>query len=340
MMKPMILTFTAAALLLLCGCSDNGFDESGGKGEMPSGGGNPQPVGMEVLGASAGELQPLTRATYNTINSGSIGVFLNPKNTGEYDVKKNVKYTASQASGATVWSSPDPLFFTAYMAYVCAYHPYVSASSYEDCTRFALSTQAYNAAYDLSYAKQIPMNATLGTATGTESGAGNKVNFTMERAYALVELNFMRGNIKDNATISRIEIITTSGLYSACNLNISANTYSSFSTAPDNKFILDKEISLPKNTSTTPVTQQILMVPTLSTATVQGLKLKLTLKSTGSPTVSTSVSGITKFEKGKKYILNMTVNATSVDLSDIKVQTGWDDEAMANSDGSTTLRPQ
>lgn len=335
----MILTFTAAVLLLLCGCSDNGFDETAGKGETPSGGGNSQPVGMEVLDASAGELQPQTRATYSTITSGSIGVFLNPKNAGEYDVKKNVKYTAAMVDSKTVWSSPDPLFFTAYMAYVCAYHPYVSAASYEDCTAFSLSTQAYNAAYDLSYAKRIPMNATLGTATGTESGAGNRVKFSMDRAYALVELNFKRGNIKDNVTISRIEVSGT-GLYSACKLDISTATFSTFTAAADSKFILDKDIVLPKNTSATPVTQQILMVPTASGASVSNLKLKLTFKSAGSPTVSTAVSGITKFEHGKKYILNMTVNATSVDLSSVQVQTGWNDEAMANADGSTTLRPQ
>lgn len=336
MMKPKILTFTTAALLLLCACSE---DETGGKGGCPSGGS--QPVGMEVLGASTGELQPETRAaTYTTINSGSIGVFLNPKNVGEYDVKKNVKYTASIVDGKTVWSSVDPLFFTGFMAKVCAYHPYVAGVSYENCKSMTLRTQKYDVAYDLSYAKEIWMNATLGVANGMESGAGNRVKFSMDRAYALLELNFKRGNLKDDAVISRIEV-TATGLKSTNTLDISTGAYGTATAARDNKFILayesGREISLPKNTSATPVAQQILVVPATG---LSNMNLTLTLKSTGSPTLSTSVSGISQFERGKKYILNMTVNATSVEFLSMQVQTGWDDEALANSDGSTALKPQ
>lgn len=335
-MKPMILTFTAAALLLLCSCSE---DETGGTGGRPSGGS--QPVGMEVLGASTGELQPETRAaTYTTINSGSIGVFLNPKNVGEYDVKKNVKYTASIVDGKTVWSSVDPLFFTGFMAKVCAYHPYVAGVTYENYAAMPISTQEYDAAYDLSFAKNTWMNATLGTATGSEPGAGNKVKFTMQRAYALVELNFKRGDLKDDVTISRMEL-SGSGLQASCDLNISDGVYSNFTLAGNDKIVLVKDIVLPKNTSAAPVQQRILMVPHLSASSpVSGLKLSLTMKSTGSPTVSTSVAGISKFLVGTKYIINLTVNATSVELSGLQVQTGWDEEVMANADGSITLKPQ
>ena len=329
MMKPLFLI--AATTLLLCACTSQ-------EPESPADGNHlPRRIGMEVLATSTNELSPVVRATTaTTITSGSIGVFLHPKTTGEYDVKKNVRYTASTVSGSTKWTSADPLFFTSYMALVCAYHPYGAAQTYENCEAMPLATQEYNAAYDLSYAGDIPMNATLGVATGIESGAGNQVNFKMKRAYALLDLNFKRGALKDDVVISRIEVAAT-GLKSANTLNIRTGVYGTPVAATDSKFALVKDVTVPRNTAVTPVTQSLLMVPATG---LSGMKLTLTLKQAGSPTMSVAVGSITAFERGKRYILNLTVNGTSVDFDSMTVQTGWDDEAMANSDGSTTLRPQ
>lgn len=331
---PLVMTFPLAmAALLLGGCSSE-------EREASSAGSPGHRAALEVLGASQGELQltaPGTRATsFTTLTSGEIGVFLNPKTLGDYTPQNNVKYTASSVSGgSTVWTSSEALFFTDAIAYVCAYHPYTAGSNYENPTAMRLKTQEYSAAVDFSFAKNVPMNSTDGVASGTEEGAGNQVVFKMSRAYALLVLNFKRGNIKDGCTIARIEVSAT-GLNSENTLNISTGAYGPPAASPDNKFILDKEITVPQNTSTASVSQQILMVPT---AMLSNLKLTLKLKSAGSPALGVKVTEISKFEAGKRYTLNLTVNSTGIAIGSMQVTTGWDDDALKNDDGSTDLVP-
>lgn len=327
------MTFSLVMTALsLGGCSSE-------EGEASYAGSPGHRAALEVLGASQGELQltaPGTRATSTTLTSGKIGVFLNPKTPGDYTPQNNVKYTASNASGGgTAWTSSKALFFTDAIANVCAYHPYTAGGNYEDRTAMRLKTQEYSAAVDFSFAKDVPMNSTDRVANGSEDGAGNQVVFKMSRAYALLVLNFKRGNIKDDCTIARMEVSAT-GLNSENTLNISTGAYGSPTAAPDNKFILDKEITVPQNTSTASVSQQILMVPA---ATLSNMKLTLKLNSAGSPALGVKVTEISRFEAGKRYTLNLTVNSTGIAIGSMQVTTGWDDEPLKNDDGSADLVP-
>lgn len=322
MMRPLILTLsTAACLLSACSAEDSVRLDS----VRPAG------VGMEVLGASMDGLQAVSRAaaTSQAVTEGSIGVFLaNTPGGSEYDPKNNVCYTTATTGGVTTWSSDDGLFFNPTVANVCAYYPYVNDAAYADSKRIPLKTQLYDAAHDLSFAKDVPMNATLGVADGTSSGVGNKVKFSMTHAYALLELNISRGSsVKDDVTISAIKIAAT-GLKASNTLDITSGTYGSVAATTDGTFTLSEEITLSKGGS---VSKKLLIIPTSASST--SVKFTFTLKKTGNPAMSADIGGITQFEKAKKYIVNLTVNGTDVETSAVEI-VPWTEVTISNSGSS------
>lgn len=325
MMKPLILTLSAAAWLLSACSADDGA--------VPAV--RPARVGMQVLEASMNDLQPASRAdSKKTIEAGSIGVFLDNASGGtDYDPKNNVCYTAeTDDSGATVWNSDDALFFNTTTANVCAYYPYVNSADFGDSKKIPLTTQVYDAAYDLSYATDIPMNATEGEANGSMDGAGNSVKFSMTHAYALLELNLKRGSLKDDVTISKIEI-TASGLNASNTLDITSGSYGTATASADKAvYTITEELALTKgNTLTKPV---LLIVP-MTTGSPE-LKFTFTLKNTGNPTMSATIKTITQFEQAKKYIVNLTVNGTGLDASSVTILP-WTEVNVTNTGGGSFI---
>lgn len=329
MMKPLILTLSAAAWLLSACSADDGA--------VPTD--NPAPVGMQVLEASMNDLQPASRAGGKaTITEGSIGVFLNNISGGtDYDTKNNVCYTAEKDAnnGTVVWNSDDALFFNTSIANVCAYYPYVNDAAYADSKKIPLTTQVYDAAYDLSYATNIPMNATQQVANGSMDGAGCQVSFSMKHAYALLELNLTRGNLKDDVTISKIEIAAT-GLNASNTLDITSGSYGSATALPGKAvYIIEEELTLLKGgTLTKPV---LLIVPMTTTGNPE-LKFTFTLKNTGNPTMSATINSIKQFEKAKKYIVNLSVNGTGLDASSVTILP-WKEVSVTNSSGGGSFIP-
>lgn len=324
MMKPLILTLSAAAWLLSACSADDGA--------VPPV--RPARVGMQVLEASMNDLQPASRAdSKKTIEAGSIGVFLDNVSGGtDYDPKNNVCYTAEQKESKTVWNSDDALFFNTSTANVCAYYPYVNSADFGDSKKIPLTTQVYDAAYDLSYATNVPMNATEKLANGSTDGAGNSVKFSMTHAYALLELNLTRGSLKDDVTISKIEI-AASGLNASNTLDITSGSYGT-ATALSGKetYTIEEELTLTiGNTLTKPV---LLIVP-MTTGSPE-LKFTFTLKNTGNPTMSATIKTITQFEQAKKYIVNLTVNGTGLDASSVTILP-WTEVNVINTGGGSFI---
>lgn len=319
MMKPLILTLSAAAWLLSACSADDGA--------VPTD--NPARVGMQVLEASMNDLQPASRAEKKTITEGSIGVFLDNISGGnaDYDPKKNVCYTAEQKDGATVWKSDDALFFNTTTANVCAYYPYVNDDAYSNSKEIPLTTQVYDAAYDLSYATNIPMNATQQLANGTTGGAGCKVSFSMKHAYALLELNLMRGGLKDDVTISKIEIAAT-GLNARNTLDITSGSYGDATTlSSEAAYTIEEELTLSKNDA---LSKPVLLIVPMSTSGSPEFKFTFTLKNTGNPTMSATIDSIKQFEKAKKYIVNLSVNGTGLEALSVTILP-WTEVSVSNS---------
>lgn len=322
MMKPLILTLSAAAWLLSACSADDGA--------VPTD--NPARVGMQVLEASMNDLQPASRAGGKaTITEGSIGVFLNNISGGtDYDTKNNVCYTAEKKENATVWNSDDALFFNTSIANVCAYYPYVNDAAYADSKKISLTTRVYDAAYDLSYATDIPMNATQQVANGSTSGAGCQVNFSMKHAYALLELILTRGSLKDDVTISKIEIAAT-GLNASNTLDITSGSYGSATALPSKAvYTIEEELTLLKGGT---LTKPVLLIVPMTTIGNPELKFTFTLKNTGNPTMSATISSIKQFEKAKKYIVNLSVNGTGLEASSVTILP-WTEVTVNNAGNS------
>lgn len=325
MMKPLILTLSAAAWLLSACSADDGA--------VPTD--NPAPVGMQVLEASMNDLQPASRAGGKaTITEGSIGVFLNNISGGtDYDTKNNVCYTAEKKENATVWNSDDALFFNTSIANVCAYYPYVNDAAYADSKKIPLTTRVYDAAYDLSYATDIPMNATQQVANGSMDGAGCQVSFSMKHAYALLELNLTRGNLKDDVTISKIEI-TATGLNARNTLDITSGSYGSAILSDEAAYTIEEELTLSKNDM---LSKPVLLIVPMTTGSPE-FKFTFTLKNTGNPTMSATISGIKQFVQANKYIVNLSVNGTGLEASSVTISP-WAEVSVTNSSGGGSFIP-
>lgn len=304
-MRTKILLPSIYALCLLCSCN------SGEEPAMPQEG-DTHRVPLVVNGAMEGEAEPVTRAA-TAITSGSIGVFLADAASGNYEPRANACYTYSTTESK--WASDDALFFSEADAKVCAYYPYDADQT--DSRAIKLTTQKYDAAKDLSFAVDQTMNAT-----------NNSVTFNMNHAYALMEINLKRDNIKDDIDIAKIDLVAA-GLNVSNTVNITDGTYATPVACTDGKFTYqeDDAISLPKNSNT--VQCKVLLVPTGTLS--GGTKFSFTLDDAESTTMSITIASLTGYEKKKKYIVNLTVNGTEVVTQSVTVKP-WTEVSVGTAD--------
>lgn len=300
-------------LCLLCGCNS-----SEGLPAAPddNGSGTPHYAPLVIEGAAEAGPEPVSRAATRaavSITEGSIGVFLADAASGNYEPRANACYTYDGTKGA--WGSDDALFFSEADANVCAYYPY--DASQMNSKAILLTTQAYDRGKDLSFATNTVMSA-----------ANNKVTFTMDHAYALMELNLKRENIKDDIAISQIDLVAT-GLMASNTVDITNGTYGTATALPGGKFTLKEEsaITIPKNTAT--VQRKILLVPTGTFA--GGTKFSFTLDDKESTTMSATIASLTGYGKKKKYIVNLTVNGTEIEVQSVTV-VPWTETAIGSED--------
>lgn len=293
------------SLCLLCGCN------SGEEQPVPDEGGAHR-VPLVVNGALEGEAEPSTRAA-TTITSGSIGVFLADAASGNYEPRANACYTYNTTEGK--WASDDALFFSEADANVCAYYPYDADQT--DSRNIKLATQKYDAAKDLSFATNSTMNAT-----------DNSITFNMNHACALMEINLKRDNIKDDISFEKIDLVAA-GLNASNTVDITDGTYGTPVACTDGTFTYkeDAAISLPKNSNT--VQCKVLLVPT-GTLT-GGTKFSFTLDDAESTTMSVTIASLTRYEKKKKYIVNLTVNGTEVVTQSVTVKP-WTEVSVGTAD--------
>lgn len=288
-------------VLLLASCSGS---------ELPEG----EPLDSIFLCISEASLRgvsPVSRATegYTAITEGSIGVFLaDASETNEnYLPINNHTYNYSEAGWV---GSPSSIKLGESDAWVCAYYPYVE--SYNTSAEIPLQSRVYDAAHDLAYAINQPVNG----------NSNYEVSFLMKRAYAMLTLNIARGmDATGEITISNIAFggADNPGLNKTNTLNISTGEYGTAIAADSPNNALDfsfegKEIKLAPNGTSK---QEFLLVPVADLT--KGLKITLTVYNE-TTTVSTVISEITKFEAGYQSTVNLKLDGTMLNIESVTIE--------------------
>ena len=232
------ITALILACLLAAGCT---------QADMMTGDGGTCPTGRVPLAIGSADVQtgvPDTRAAQTLGAGASIGVFLNnASGVTSYTPMKNVRYDCVSTAWNPVTESVR-IYLTSDKADVCAYYPYdtsVTGASAVSLTPRILADGISPLAY----------------ATNQTVDADNKnVTFSMTQACSWLVIDFKRGNIKDDITLSEFSL-TNSGLYKEYVLNITDG--STTNTAADGGTVtFSGDIALPQNST---VTRSLSMPP-------------------------------------------------------------------------------
>ena len=264
--------------------------------------------GSETRTGTAAEPGASTRtAGYTPLTSGSIGVFMsNSAGASGNTEKANARYNY----GTPQWVPAADADYLALEAEsnveVCAYYPYSATAT--DKTQVDVSAKL------LAAGELPPAYAT----NVTKSLADRQVAFSMKQACARLTVNFTRGNLKDDCTLSTLSLVHA-GLVSSSKMNIATGVFGASTPVSGGKITFTGDIALTKGGT---AARDIALPPaTLS----GGLTIEATLKEYAGKTVGVTLPTITALARGTRYTVNLTVNATSIEISSVQIETGWDE---------------
>nr|DAU81405.1 MAG TPA: Fimbrillin-like [Caudoviricetes sp.] len=298
------ITALILACLLAAGCT---------QADMMTGDGVTCPTGRVPLAIGSADVQtgvPDTRAAQTLGAGASIGVFLNnASGVTSYTPMKNVRYDCVSTAWNPVTESVR-IYLTSDKADVCAYYPYdtsVTGASAVSLTPRILADGISPLAY----------------ATNQTVDADNKnVTFSMTQACSWLVIDFKRGNIKDDITLSEFSL-TNSGLYKEYVLNITDG--STTNTAADGGTVtFSGDIALPQNST---VTRSLSMPP--SPTLTGGVKVSVKVKEYGNKVLSITLTGLTALARGYKYAVTLTVDGTELGVASVEVLP-WTESTVNN----------
>lgn len=305
----------ALACLLAAGCSQE--DALPGKEDGAR-------VPLTITSASMDTEVSVTRAGTTPLGAGAtIGVFLdNAVGATSYSRKYNVRYNC----GGAAWnpSSEDSrIYLTSDKAVVCAYYPYKN-NLFSTVTE--RSVKVHLDPYVLADGEEP-----FAYATSKEVNAESKeVSFSMKQACSWLVIDFKRGDVKDDITLSSFSL-SNANLVGRIDLDIMDATESYSSKQATLEFIGD--IALPKNSA---VTRGVAMLP--SASLTGGLKVSVKVKEYGDKVMSTTLTGYTELQRGCKYGVTLTVNGTNIEATSVEVLP-WTPSAVSNSGNAYTPLP-
>lgn len=285
----------ALACLLAAGCSQE--DALPGKGDGAR-------VPLTITSASMDTEVSVTRAGTTPLGAGAtIGVFLdNAAGATSYSRKYNVRYNC----GGAAWnpSSEDSrIYLTSDKAVVCAYYPHKNVLSTSVADR---SVTVHLTPYLLADGEEP-----FAYATSAEVNAESKeVSFSMKQACSWVVIDFKRGDVKDDITLSSFSL-SNANLRGGMYIDIMDGTESSPSLQATQEFTGD--IALPKKGA---VTRGVAMLP--SASLTGGVKVSVKVKEYGDKVMSTTV-GFGELLRGCKYGVTLTVNGTNIEATSVEV---------------------
>lgn len=305
----------ALACLLAAGCSQE--DALPGKEDGAR-------VPLTITSASMDTEVSVTRAGTTPLGAGAtIGVFLdNAVGATSYSRKYNVRYNC----GGAAWnpSSEDSrIYLTSDKAVVCAYYPHKNVLSTSVADR---SVTVHLTPYLLADGEEP-----FAYATSAEVNAESKeVSFSMKQACSWVVIDFKRGDVKDDITLSSFSL-SNANLRGGMYIDIMDGTESSPSLQATQEFTGD--IALPKKGA---VTRGVAMLP--SASLTGGLKVSVKVKEYGDKVMSTTLTGYTELQRGCKYGVTLTVNGTNIEATSVEVLP-WTPSAVSNSGNAYTPLP-
>lgn len=266
-----------------------------------AGGGAPGQVPLAIMSADVQTEVTVTRASTALGAGSSIGVFLNnASGVTSYTAKNNVRYNCA----STAWnpeSEPARIYLTSDNADVCAYYPY--RADVTDATRVSLVPRVLaDGEAPLAYAANLTVNAD-----------NKNVTFSMTQACSWLVIDFTRGDVPDDITLSEFSLIN-GGLYKAAQLDVTTGGTSSFTAADGGTLTFTGDIALAKNST---VTRSLSMVP--SPLLVGGLKVSMKVKEYGNKVLSTTLADLTALARGTKYKVTLTVDGTKLEATSVEV---------------------
>ena len=313
-MKQFVCILSVCALM--SGCSGEQFAPEAETPVVPG----DERVALAVQ--SAGLEAEMTPATRAALTSGSIGIYLS--GTG-YTSLQNKRYNYS--SGA--WSPQDTdntIYLGSGNASVCAYYPYTSSAG--AVSSFALTSQVYAAAQELSY---CPDQTVSGSKTGSPS---RNVSFSLVRAYSLIRVVIKR-HATNYSGVCNVTNMKLSNILSSTTLNISSGIQ-----AATNSVVSNSLSSIPVNQTLAANGQtqkDVLAVPCAFTSTTVnsvancGLTIELTVDG---KTMTTGISkaSLPQMENGKQYNITLTINGTSLNIGAVEEAPAWQESDINGGD--------
>lgn len=305
-MKCPAFAFCICAAMLTTGCSqDEALTSPAGT--------SPGQVPLTITSVGLQTEVTVTRASTQLGAGASIGVFLdNVAGSSSYTKKYNMRYDC----GGAAWNPAAEaarIYLTSDNADVCAYYPYRS--------------DIYNNPVSLAPRILADGEAPLAYATKRTVNLDNKnVTFSMTQACSWLVINFKRGDLKDDITLSEFSL-TNSGLYKESLLNIPDGSITNATSADAGTITFTGDIALAKNST---VIRSISLPPSPSLS--GGLKVSVKIKEYGNKVLSTTLTGLTALTRGYKYAVTLTVDGTDLHFTSVEVLP-WT-ETTVNNDGS------
>lgn len=309
------LSLLAMPMLLLSGCtSEEPLLQNGSESGVP--------LVVESVSVSS---QVSTRADegYQDLGDGeSIGLFLEGADVGSYTELKNIRYTKTgntigpANSGETIWLGAKD-------ANVCAY--YLPSLSITDKTAYKMTTDYYDEANDLVYAKDQTVNGTADKCN---------VNFSMIHAYAQIEFNFKRDNYPNTCKITTMTLKNKS-LAKSGTLNLAKGSMSVLS----GDFASEQTFNTDPNSGdgiTIDATNDIhkinlLVVPcNLDKSDADNVGLSVVFNvDTKDMTMNIPHATLPAIVAGKKYTITANLKGTGITVSSVQVEQ-WEENTVGD----------
>lgn len=286
----------ALACLLAAGCSQEDALPAKEDGAR---------VPLTITSASMETEVSVTRAGTTPLGAGAtIGVFLdNAVGVTSYGRMQNTRYNC----GGAAWnpsSEANRIYLTSDKAVVCAYYPHK--------TNLNISVADRSVKMNLDPYVLADGEEPFAYATSAEVNAESKeVSFSMKQACSWLVIDFKRGDVKDDITLSSFSL-SNANLVGRIELDIMNGTESYSSKQATLEFTGD--IALPKKGA---VKRGVAMLP--SASLTGGLKVSVKVKEYGDKVMSTTLTGLTALQRGYKYGVTLTVNGTNIEATSVEV---------------------
>lgn len=307
------LSLLAIPLLLLSGCTSEEPLQQNDSGPKV-------PLVVESVSVSS-HVATRAESGFTDLDAGKhFALFLEGVVADSYTKMDKVVYTKKDDGTIGPVEGNEAIYLGAKDANVCAY--YLPELSITDKTAYTLTTNYYNEANDLVYAKDQTVNGTIDR---------NSVTFNMLHAYAQIELNFKRENYPSICNITTFSL-KNSTLAKTASLNLATGelgiteveTSQLFYTNPTDH---SAGITIDKENDTNKI--NLLVVPCdLTNTSGTGLSVVFNVENK-EMTMNIPHGTLSAFKAGTKYKITANLKGTGITGSTVQVAQ-WEENRVGD----------